>query len=224
MTLQALAKRRGTTTPATYKLEVMGITYSPNLTYEVWAESLSELGDMGLRAQWGMGDAIIEAEHRWGEIYAQAIQATKYSEGTLRNRVSICRAFPRERRKWVLSQSHYAAVLCLRARPDLQNELLALAERQELDRETLRDLAKASKRLHIDPPDDTVDDTIEDDVEDIPAVVFDPEALHKLGTSAVKLCRCLDRLLVPPDVRALIEEVVSAATVAGLIDQENEGA
>ena len=60
--------------------------------------------------------------------YAEAMAATGLSNGTLRNIVATCRAFPPERRHERLSFSHHQEAACIQSTADERENFLALAE------------------------------------------------------------------------------------------------
>ena len=102
--------------------EVIG---TPN--FEDFCERIMELYDDKDKAEWGIPDLIVWAEDNNAfselgeEVWYQAIDVRRMNEGTLANRKSIVRKFPKAKRRWKLSQRHYAQLTSLM--PD--NEALA---------------------------------------------------------------------------------------------------
>lgn len=84
-------------------------------------------------SNWLLGDTLLLCERRWGvpqvqSKYAEAMAATGLSNGTLRNIVATCRAFPPERRHERLSFSHHQEAACIQSTADERENFLALAE------------------------------------------------------------------------------------------------
>ena len=103
------------------------------------------------QAHWSIPDLLLWSESVGDERYAQALDPTKQHPGTLANRKSICRKFPKDKRRWALSQRHYAQLTSLM--PDneaLAFELLALAVNTGMTSEELRTAKK--ERLHEPVP------------------------------------------------------------------------
>lgn len=100
-------------------------------------------------SNWLLGDTLLLCERRWGVTqvqskYAEAVQATGLSNGTLRNIVATCRAFPPERRHERLSFSHHQEAACFQSSPEARETYLLLAESEKLSCPDLR------KRLRKD--------------------------------------------------------------------------
>jgi len=70
----------------------MGETYlkfEDGTPFEVWSAVTQQLVRAERSIRWWIGDAIRFGEHKYGEKYAQAIEATGYSYGTLANSVYV---------------------------------------------------------------------------------------------------------------------------------------
>jgi len=98
--------------------------------------------------RWLLGDTLLLAERQWGNSradsrYDEACQATGMSRGTLRNIVSVCRAFPREMRRPELSFSHHAEAAVLGEDLAFRDEILARAAKEKM---SVRDLRKAIRQ------------------------------------------------------------------------------
>jgi hypothetical protein len=87
---------------------------------------------------WGLGDAINFGERVYGEMYAQAVDATKLSESTLQGYAYVARRIPRSRRRPGLSFSHHAEVASLA--PQERERWLDRAEAEKLSVAVLREL------------------------------------------------------------------------------------
>ena len=99
------------------------------------------------QAHWCIPDLIVWAEtNNYGEAWTQVLDEMWLNPGTLANRKTIVRKFPKDKRRWNLSQRHYAQLTSLM--PDneaLAFELLALAERDGLTSPAL--LEEKKRRL-----------------------------------------------------------------------------
>lgn len=122
-----------------------GVEIRGRVDFEDWVELFNELLDDKERAAWGIGDMIRYAEetNAFGDDYASVLSGGRMSPGGLANRVSICRRFPRDKRLWNLSISHYEAVRTLT--DDKAFALLEQAEAMDMDRDALREEVKRVK-------------------------------------------------------------------------------
>lgn len=98
-----------------------GLVQHRDPTIEEWLEAVQRLEDAQRAIRWNLGDLLILGEHRWGEMYAQALEATTYSYHTLTQYVRVCRAFPIERRRADVLWTHYQKLASL---PEPQQESL----------------------------------------------------------------------------------------------------
>jgi len=99
-----------------------------NTNFEDWTA-------IGQRLQWisrgihfWIGDWIRFGDRKWGEKYAQAVEETPFSQGTLQNDVWVCERIESSRRREQLTFSHHAVVAALP--PAEQDKWLDLAERE----------------------------------------------------------------------------------------------
>jgi len=79
-----------------------------NLTFEQWAMVGQKIGEINKQISWWVGDWINYGEHKYGEKYSQAMEATELDYGHLRNVASVARHFAPENRNQDLSFSHHA--------------------------------------------------------------------------------------------------------------------
>lgn len=119
--------------------------------YDDWLEFGKKLWAVYRAIQWAIGDWINYGEAHYGEKYAQALDETEYSYGTLVNYAYVARAFDASRRRGKLSWSHHAAV---RGIADIseQDALLDIAEKQQMGRNELRDIVKKYLNPNPAPP------------------------------------------------------------------------
>ena len=71
--------------PLSGTLTATGYHLPDGLTFDQWAAEGSVLLSMARSCMWWVGDWIRYGERRYGEKYAQAIEATGMTYGTLRN-------------------------------------------------------------------------------------------------------------------------------------------
>lgn len=133
------------------EVTAVGLRYTRELTYDEWAEHLQTLTRVGEAVQWWIGDSIRYGEHRWGEQYTQAIEATGYQYQTLANMVFVAGSVEPSRRRETLSFSHHAEVAGLE--PEEQDNMLTAAESHEW---SVRDTRRAvrtyrQQRARSDP-------------------------------------------------------------------------
>ena len=94
-----------------------------------------------------IGDWLVYGEHTYGEMYAQALDATGFSYGTLANQVYVAQRFDFSRRRENLSFSHHQEVAALP--PEEADELLDRADPttnesgQAMPRESFRAMVRA---------------------------------------------------------------------------------
>jgi hypothetical protein len=112
-----------------------GLTFQPSVTYEQWAQYGRKLKLAQKGIQWAIGDWINYGEKAYGEKYAQALDETGLSEGTLMNYAAVARAFKTSRRREVDFSTH-AEVMGLEQ--EEQDEILIEAEQNHTPREKVR--------------------------------------------------------------------------------------
>jgi hypothetical protein len=94
-----------------------------------------------------VGDLAEYGEHRYGQKYAQAIEATPYAPQTVMNAAYVARQIPKERRRPAVPFSHHAEVAPLA--PAQQDHWLARCEVEGLTREQLRTELKTVKAAEM---------------------------------------------------------------------------
>lgn len=129
-------------THASYTVTRFGWHLIGHPTPQQFAQFAGEINDRRQSAIWALGRSYLWSLDQ-GEEYAQPWDEMTYSRGYLDNLASMCRQFPEERCLWLLSTSHYQAVMGLD--DGLQDNLLALAELWQWSRDTLRAWVKELK-------------------------------------------------------------------------------
>lgn len=123
-----------------------GVAISGNIDFEEWADTFTALLDDKERAAWGIADMVLYAEQRNGYdgMYAQLLSHKRLSDEGLRNRVSLARRFPHDKRVYDVGISFYEAVRTLP--DDKAFALLYQAEHDDtMDREQFRELVRKAK-------------------------------------------------------------------------------
>jgi hypothetical protein len=114
------------------------------MEYPEWVELGRYLGAVGRGSQWWIGDWLLYARGKWGEMYTEAVKITGYDYGTLRNRASLAQEFDLSRRRDKLSWDHHAAVAGLA--PSEQDHWLNRAAELKWSREDLRIALRTERR------------------------------------------------------------------------------
>jgi macrodomain Ter protein organizer (MatP/YcbG family) len=99
---------------------------------------------MGCRLWW-IGDWVNFGERKYGEEYAQALDATNYDYGTLRNQKWVASRFVLSRRHDNLSFSHHQEVAAMDE--EQADKLLSQAEAEGWTRTELREIVHHDKWL-----------------------------------------------------------------------------
>lgn len=119
-----------------------GLIVSGSISPKQWL-TVGQVMITGRKAfTWGVFDYIIESEKRGSQSYIQLLSQLEIDQGTLDNYVSTARRVPIENRVPQLSFAHHTTVAKLPVED--QPKYLALAVRDGLDRDGLRDLIKAT--------------------------------------------------------------------------------
>lgn len=122
----------------------IGLELPDALTFDQWQAIGDSLQGVERSLMWWIGDWLRFGERRWGERYAQAIDTTGKSYGTLRNAASVATAFgDLSRRRDSLSWSHHAEVAALPV--GAGDRLLRLAEDEGWSRKDLRQRVSQAK-------------------------------------------------------------------------------
>lgn len=141
-------------TIGTFTITETGLTVNGNPTYEEWQAFGETLRFLERTIQFTIGDWLNYGEKRWGEKYAQAVEETAYSAGTLRNFASVAATFDLSSRDDKLKFAHYSSVMALR-NPDgspnrpAQKELLTRAVSEGLSARTLYKIAHGEDRERL---------------------------------------------------------------------------
>ena len=126
------------------RLTPAGMELPSDLSFEEWEDVGRGLRAIEGAVQWWIGDWLNYGERKYGEKYAQAVEATGYAYDTLRVMAYVAGKVETDRRRSVLSFSHHAEVAGLE--PPEQDALLTAAESGEWSKNELRRAVKVYKR------------------------------------------------------------------------------
>jgi len=120
-----------------------GLTIREDTPYEVWAGLVRRLVEAEKRVHWYLADAINFGERRYGETYAQALDATEWSYQTLRDVTWVGRRFELSRRRDNVGFFVHKEVAALD--PADADDLLDRYEAEGWTQKRLREEGKARK-------------------------------------------------------------------------------
>ncbi|MFA5376469.1 MAG: DNA methyltransferase [Dehalococcoidia bacterium] len=126
------------------RLKPNSMEFVTNPTYEEWERLGERLKYINGSVQFWIGDWVNYGENRYGDKYAQAIDATDYDYGTLANARYVAEKVEFSRRRENLPFSHHQEVASLP--PEDQEMLLSKAEEEHLSLAALRELTRSYKR------------------------------------------------------------------------------
>lgn len=129
-----------------FRLTATGVIASGSPTFKQWELALKWCEAAQQASPWWVADLLAYGEKTYGSTYAAAIDATKYTEESLRNLKSIAKAVQLSRRRDNLSFTHHAEVASLP--PQQQDYWLDKAETEELSTHALRRQIHESKAEH----------------------------------------------------------------------------
>jgi len=113
-----------------------GLRFNPRTPYEVWQVLGSRIAARANSSTWWLADWVVFGEHRYGDRYRDAIDATGLDYQTLRNYAVVARRFKMSRRRDDLSFQHHAEVCALSH--DEQDRWLVLASKNGWSKRELR--------------------------------------------------------------------------------------
>lgn len=169
-----------------------GVVFRPDVPQDVWESATKDIVDMfeqshelHARSMFMLGDALRFGEDKFGESYAQAIDATRavmrLKMKTIENAAWIASKIPAELRRDTLSLTHHEIVAKLSV--DEQREFLDRAENEGL---STQELKKAVQERHPKPSKPTEPD------EPVEREITEQEALDALETVLAYLTEAED--------------------------------
>ena len=124
----------GTRTRNCFRYTPVGALVDGVPTYDDWYAEISRLLDDARATPWRVGDMLNIGEARWGEMYAQAVEATGRAYFTLAGWKRVAAAVPIEERREDIPYSYYKLVAHLP--PEVRAGYLALAASGEVENST----------------------------------------------------------------------------------------
>lgn len=129
-------------------LERTGLRFREDTPYEVWGTVLGKLTEAAGAVQWWVGDALQFGERKYGETYAQAIDATKFEVQTLMNWKWVAARYETSLRRENLSWSHHAVAAALDTAA--RDQLLGEADASNWPVSRLRSEVRAAQDAEAD--------------------------------------------------------------------------
>jgi hypothetical protein len=126
-----------------FVLTKTGMLSTGDPTFEEWEAALQWSQKVEKYSPFWVGDLIAYGEGKYGEMYAQAMDATGLEYGTLANSVYVARAVPADRRRPAIAFGFHQEVAPLP--PSEQEHWLAEAEVKGLSQTQLRHAIKIAK-------------------------------------------------------------------------------
>ena len=124
-----------------------GLVVKGEPSFDVWQAVGQRLQQIEAAVQWWIGDWLNYGEAHWGETFAQAVEETAYTSGSLANMKWVAGRVDPDTRHEGLSYSHHVAVAPLPH--DEQGAWLDKAESEGLNVQQLRN---AIRRPQLAPP------------------------------------------------------------------------
>lgn len=117
--------------------------------YESWSKQLCEQAINHRHAAWSIGDLMLEGDRKFdADRVTHAMEATGMTFETLQNYKSIAKAFPIGRRRLNVGITIHGDIRALDV--PIQDGLLDLVEKHEINRADLRERIKAVKSGDLD--------------------------------------------------------------------------
>jgi hypothetical protein len=122
----------------------LGLNLPPDLSFGEWERIGEKLQSIHKGILWAIGDWLNYGEHKYGEMYTQAIDATGYSVETLKKAKALGARFQRPQRT-ELSWSHHLTVAYLP--PEERTEKLQQAVENHWSKRELQAAIKRPNRI-----------------------------------------------------------------------------
>lgn len=132
----------------TFQIHKFGFQSTSELSFDDFQDAVNEAVDMSNGACWALGDLYNISRQR--DFSEQAFDLRKKSLSTIQNYATVARVFPKARRKFDVSFSHYYEAKSLKddeGNPlaHLQDNLLRLAELHDWNRDTMREKVRQAR-------------------------------------------------------------------------------
>jgi N6-adenosine-specific RNA methylase IME4 len=119
-----------------------GLTLDPRLSYDQWENVGQQLNEIEGAIQWWIGDWLNFGEHKYGELYVQAVEVGANPQDWMDYKW-VSNAVETSVRTEVLSWSHHRLIAPLE--PEEQKQWLDRAEKEEMSVYDLRHAIKVKK-------------------------------------------------------------------------------
>jgi hypothetical protein len=120
-----------------------GLTVTRDLSFDEWTRIGTSLQAVESGMQWALGDWLNYGEAKYGEKYAQAVEATGYTYQTLADFAYVASRVTISRRRETLRFSHHREVAALE--PDEQDAILERATAAHASVAVVRDAVRTFK-------------------------------------------------------------------------------
>lgn len=115
--------------PNSVRISDVGVDFTSDIPYEDWFRLMATISRLETAMQFAIGDALNYGQRKYGEKYAQAMEATGHSYQALANYAWVSNAIPMINRQPLLSWTHHRAVA--RLDPSEQSRALMLAQQND---------------------------------------------------------------------------------------------
>jgi hypothetical protein len=213
---KAQAETPTITTIGAFKLTASGLKVEGVPTFRQWEEAVIEAKALGVCLMWVIGDLLVYGEEKYGEEYAQALEAADYADETVRQAQWVAKQFPPSIRLSIVPFSFHRTVATLP-----QKQALGLLKKAGLEGWTRQVLALEVRKLKTpekpaEEPVTRVTESEESDPDDTPLEVSgDPvkclEAVAGMS-KALKKWRALFSSIMASPFSAFVGNVAGGYT------------
>ena len=112
--------------PNSVHISDVGVSFTADIPYDDWFKLMATISRLETAMQFAIGDALNYGQRKYGEKYAQAMEATGHSYQALANYAWVSNAIPMLMRQPSLSWTHHRVVA--RLEPSEQGTALMLAQ------------------------------------------------------------------------------------------------
>lgn len=196
-----------------FVLTPVGLFIDGNPTLEEWETVGVSLRAFERASRWLVGDWVMQGEYRYGEKYAQAMEATEYSKQGLADIVWVCRQYPVDQRRADLSFEHHRIMAPFPA--EMRNYFFDLAAQYNWNGRQLRQARDNFLETGVAAPDEDLAQPLEQPQEERPGArrprLLISSTAHIAKVTDGQLLLDLERLpadAVPPGTEVYVHVVV----------------
>jgi hypothetical protein len=121
----------------------VGLRLEDGLEFDAWCEIGKKIAGFANASAWWIADWLHFGQWEYGSKYLEAVAATGFDEGTLRNMASVAGRVEMSRRRDKLSFGHHVVVAALD--PEAQDAWLIRAEAEGLSVMALREQIRGTR-------------------------------------------------------------------------------